>query len=368
MLKINGLLSINFSKRPPYTTTSLRWIGFSLIFSVFIIVAFIDSIHYFVFSSMSKFTKPAKLIQFMVYLAMTIMCVAKSIFGYLIQRWNQPKLMSLINEAQDLSHQIIDLCGNTITTCMSDTSSALFKAKVIATILQLITILSSLYVIYVNDLSYKLVVLIYSHWVGTMFSCMYFCGIFVIWQFYLTLNEKLRSSMDEVRLLVLRSQTHRMPMQKFCDLSDIIDRLARLYTSSMMFTEHVNDFFTVSIFVSLSYAFAVVLSQLFYIYGMLAKIAMNQPANAIDALKDGSFALYYMLDIYFVVAVSHAVIQEAGQSGKILYIWAVNIDDRLKQSVSTYILSFVLNLMHFFFISSESSRKHALTYCDTIGK
>lgn len=288
---------------------------------------------------MSKFTKPAKLIQFMVYLAMTIMCVAKSIFGYLIQRWNQSQLMSLINEAQDLSHHIIDLCGNTITACMSESSNALFKAKVIATITQFLTILSSLYVIYVNELSYKLVVLIYSHWVGTMLSCMYFCGVFLIWQFYLTLNEKLRSCMDEVRMLDLRSQTLRM--QKYCDLSDIVDRLANLYTRSMIFAEHVNDFFAVSIFVSLSYAFAVVLSQLFYIYGILARIIMNEPTNAIDALEDGSFALYYMLDIYFVVAVSHAVIQEAGQSGKLLFTFTVNMDDRLNQSVS--ILIFVAN-------------------------
>lgn len=337
MLKINGLLAVNFSHRPPFTTTSLRWIGFSLIFTIFIIAAFIDSVLHFVFSSMSKFNKPTKLIQFMVYLAMTILCVAKSIFGYLIQRWNHAKLLSLINEAHDLSHQITDLCGCTITTSISSSSTALFKAKVISTILQLITILSALYVIYVNNLSYKLVVLIYSHWVGTMLSCMYFCGAFVIWQFYLTLNEKLRSCMDEAHLLVL--QTRHVPEQKLCDLSDIIDRLARLYTRSLMFTEHVNDFFAVSIFVSLSYAFAVVLSQLFYIYGMLAKIAMDQPTNAIDALKDGSFALYYILDIYFVVAVSHAVVQEAGKCGKLLYIWAVNIDKRLNQSVS------VINLL-----------------------
>lgn len=351
MLKINGLLSIQFSEQPPYTTGSLRWICFSIIFTVFIIVAFIDSVHYFVFSSMSKFDKPTKLIQFMVYLAMTIMCVVKSIFGYLIQRWNQPKLMSLINEAQELNHQIIDLCGNTITGCTSYSSSTLFKAKVIATITQLLTILCALYVIYVNELSYKLVVLIYSHWVGTMLSCMYFCGVFVILQFYLTLNGKLRTCMDELRLLVFRSQTHRMPIQKFCDLRDMIDRLAHLYARSITLTEHVNDFFAVSIFVSLSYAFAVVLSQLFYIYGMLAKIVMDQPANAIDALKDGSFALYYMLDIYFVVAVSHAVIQEAGQSGKLLYTWAIDIDEHLNHSVSTkfcdeFIANFLIHLTH----------------------
>lgn len=62
---------------------------------------------------------------------------------------------------------------------------------------------------------------------------------------------------------------------------------------------------------------------------------MDQPASAIDALKDGSFALYYMLDIYFVVAVSHAVMQEAGQSGRLLYTRAIKIDDRLNHSVSS---------------------------------
>lgn len=333
LFDVNGLVPFKLSMQKPNISPSTPLQIYSFIFTVLICYNFggmATSVDMFI----SKEAIGQRRTHFHVTMGLIIVSVEKSIFGYVFQQWSKHRLIGIIDEAFEISQHICATCDDTLASgCISIKSMKMFKAKVTATLLQTVILVCTGYQLQRKSFSFRLQVIMFSHWVGTMMSSMFFCGMFVVWQFYLTLNRKLKICINGVEL-VGQSQAHQMRMQMFCDLSDVIDRLASLYDRCLVFTKRVNSYFTLSVFVALAHAFVMVLSQLYFIYQTMAKIAIGLPDQWSVLLMQLGFISFYIIEIYFMVCVSNAVIEEGRVTGAILCSMVKGIDQRLNRSVS----------------------------------
>lgn len=337
LLKINGLLSFNFYNYPPHTSPSFLWNLYSIVYTVFICIAFANSISEYVLVPLNEQLEAVTYTKASIYIVFTmivVVSVEKSNFFYVYQYRNRKKLVKLINDGFELRQRICALCpDDTLLVNGSTKSIIMFKAKLFGGVIQLlICIFGNLAV---KQQQYKLE-WIYSHLVGTFISTSFFCSVFVLWQFYLILNRKLRRCMDDVKIEATSTLSSQMRMQRYCTLSDDIDRLANLYDRCLKFTAQVNGYFSAPLFLTISYAFAVILTQLFFIYGNLVQIVVNQPIDWCEIAKDFWFAVFYIMEVYFIIGVSNELINEGRLAGTMLYSSVRNIDDRLNRSVSKY--------------------------------
>lgn len=326
-----------------HISTSMPLQIYSLMFTILICITF-GSMATTADIFMTKEAIGRKKTHFHVTMILIMVTVQKSIFGYVFQYWSNHKLIGIVNEAFEVSQHISRLCDDALNTgCTSIKSMKVLKAKVTATLLQAAIIVSTGYQLQKKSFSYKMQVIIFSHWVVAMMSSMFFCGMFVVWQFYLTLNRKLKICLTGVEL-VGQSKANQMRMQMFCDLSDIIDRLATLYERCLVFAKRVNDFFTISVFVALVHAFEIELAQMYFIYQSMAKLAIGQPLQSSVIFREFAFFGFYLIEIYFIVSISNAVIEEGRITGTLLCSVVKGIDERLNRSVSKYLEIFLLRI------------------------
>lgn len=333
LMKLNGLLPFNINIIPPHTTLSFLWNLYSIVYTVVICVAFVNSISEYVLVSLDEQLQTAdtKASIYIVFTMIVVVSVEKSNFFYVYQYLNRKKLVKLIIEGFELRQHICSLCAVDTLVAGSAKSLIMFKSKLFGTIVQLI--ICFLGNLVAKQEQYKLE-WIYSHLVGTIISTSFFCSAFIVWQFYIILNRKLRLCMDDVRREASSSLSKKIRMQKFCELSDEIDRLAQLYDRCLVFNKQVNGYFSAPLFLTVSYAFAVILTQLFFMYGNLAQIMVNLPIDWIAMAKDFGFAVFYIMEMYFIVSVSNELIIEGRLTGTMLYSSVLNIDDRVNRSVS----------------------------------
>lgn len=272
----------------------------------------------------------SKQTQYIVYASLIVISAEKSNFIYILQYWNRNQLSRLINEGFDLHRHLCTMCKGYELPAKY---KMMLKTKLLAVCLQTAIIISVTFSF--ESITYNVLVLLYSNWTSLLMSSTIFCGLFVIWQFYLMLNHKLKQCMAEVKEVSTMGKAQQMRMQRFCDLSDDIDRLGCLHARCLTLTEQMNQFFSATLFVTLFYAFVVTLSQLFFIYGMIARKVMGLNVDTMNDMYSSCLrTLFYTLEIYFIVSVSNEVINEGRKPGLMLFFSAEDIDDRLSRSVS----------------------------------
>lgn len=272
----------------------------------------------------------SKLTLYVVSFILILLSAGKSNILYMSQFWYRHQIMRLINEGFELRNHILKMCKD-VAIRLPAKSKAMLRAKVPATYLQLAFLNTTFFSL--KTVTYNIVLRIYNQWISILMASTIFCGIFIIWLFYLMLNQKLIRCMAEVKM-VSSSKPIQTRMQRFCDLSDEIDRLACLYSRCLVFTEHLNQYFSAALFTIISYAFAVILFELFVIYGMLARLVMGVSSDTNEIYISGAIVLFYAVDIFFIVRVSNELSNAGLQPGMILYSFGNDIDDRLDQSVS----------------------------------
>lgn len=331
-LKFNGIVNFNLSMRPPYATPSRLWNVYSFIFTVYMSLDFYIGIIFYLDIFIPKDIIPldSKQILFTISAILIVLSAESSIFLYFLQYWKRHKLLRLINDGFELHNHILYQCMDDAVR-LSAKSKAILIWKLLATFSQFVFIEAIVFSL--KTFSYNLWIIAYSYYVGLMMSSTFFCASFVVWQFFLMLNQKLKRCMAEVKI-VTSSKTCQMRMQRFCVLSDQIDRLACLYARCLEFTEQMNKYFSATLLVIIAYAFAVILSQLFFIYGMIARLVMGTSTDSSAIFTCGAVVLFYTVDIYFVVSISNEVINAGRQPGTMLYSLGNDIDDRLNRSVS----------------------------------
>lgn len=332
MLKLNGMVCFNLSMRPPYATPSRLCNVFSFICTFYVSLELYSSflLDLDVFLPKEIIPLDSKRTLYIVSSILIVLSAEKSSFIYILQYWNRHNLIRLVIEGFQLHSHILIICKD-VAISLPATTKAMLKAKVPATFLQLAFIDTLMFNYSPN---YNIMILFFSHWISVLMSSTVFCAIFIIWQFYLILNEKLMLCMAEVKILTSSKASSQMRMQRFCDLSDEIDRLACLYARCLVFTEQMNKYLSVALFMILAYAFATILSQLFFIYGMIARLVTGVSSDTSDIYTCGAVILFYSVDIYFIVSVSNKLINAGRQPGMMLYSLGDDIDIRLNRSVS----------------------------------
>lgn len=333
-LKWNGMVCFNLSTRPPHATQSRLLTLYSLIMTVYVSLEFYIGILFFVDVFLLKDIIPidSKPTLYTVSAILIVLSGEKSHFLFILQFWNRKKLMTLINEGFQLHNHILIMCKD-VAIRLPATSKTMLRAKVPATLFQ-IAFLDTYTLSFNKSSNYNILLLVYSHWVSVMMSSTFFCGIFIVWQFYLILNQKLMRCMAEVKTLTSSSKTCQMRMQRFCDLSDEIDRLSCLYARCLVFTEQMNSYFSAALFMIIAYAFAAILSQLFFAYGMIARLVTDVSSDTSEIYACGAVFLFYSVDVYFIVSVSNEVLNAGREPGMMLYSFGDDIDERLNRSVS----------------------------------
>lgn len=329
-LKCNGLLSFNISKRPPHATASRLWNCYSFLFTLYISFQFCFSISCYLYDYMLTAVDSTQT-QFLVYVILLMLSAEKSNFIYILQYLNRNKLSTLVNEGYELHHHICIMCKDVGVPANYNT---MLKAKIFSIFLQVAILISASFAF--DSFDYNALVLLYSHWTVAMMSSTIFSGLFVVWQFYLALNNKLRQCMAKVKAVTASNKIQQMRMQRFCDLSDEIDRLACLYARCSVLTEQMNKYFSVTLFVTIAYTFGIILSQLFFIYSVIAKLVTGISSDTAEMYRCGVIILYYSMDIYFIVSVSGHVANAGRQPGMMLYSMEDDIDARLNRSVSHF--------------------------------
>lgn len=333
-MKLNALLGFNLYMRKPYATASRLWNIYSFLFTIFISLEYYISITFHLNKFFPKDVTIASPTIYIVLVILIVLSAEKANFIYMLQYWNNHKLMRLINEGFELYKHLIVICKDAAIGLPVNAKNIL-SVKVTVTLLQF-AILQAL-IFSIQYVSFNILILFNSHWIGIMMSSTIFCGLFIVRHFYWMLNMNLRRCMSELKMVTTSKACH-MRMQRFCDLSDDIDRLACLYARCLVFTEQMNKYFSVTIFMTIGYAFALILSQLFFIYSTISRI---MTANIVDSSDNylyvgscGSIILFYSVDIYFIVSVSNDISKAGRKPGLMLYSLGEDIDDRLHRSVS----------------------------------
>lgn len=331
-VKYNGMLSFDLSIRPPLAKSSRIWNIYSFIYTIhgslqlFIIVLFYPDVLY----PTDIIPLDSKLTLYVVSFLLILLSAEKSNILYMSQFWYRHEIMRLVNEGFDLHNDILNMCKD-VPRRLPAKSKAMLRAKVPATYMQLAFLNTTFFSL--KTVTFNLGLLIYNQWISILMSSSIFCGIFIIWQFYLMLNQKLLRCMADVKI-VTSSKPSPMRMQRFCDLSDEIDRLACLYSRCLVLTEKLNKYFSVPLFTIIAYSVAVILFELFRIYGMLARLVLGVSSDTDEMHISVAIVLLYGVDIFFIVSVSNELFNAGCQPGMILYSLGNDIDDRLDRSVS----------------------------------
>lgn len=193
------------------------------------------------------------------------------------QIMNRKKYISTINEAYQLEHAIKNLCYKSKNFVLNKKCLYLLNAKIISVIVQVIlTVIAFVsysrfyrgstvaeYVLQVSKTTF-------SNFMAQIFTSIYFCGLLIMLQFYWHLNHRLKSCTKKMEIISM-SNMNKMKMQKYCEISDDIDKISILYCRLTTLTASFNSLFSMPILLTILNdfmfsLFAVILISIFLHY------------------------------------------------------------------------------------------------------
>lgn len=193
-------------------------------------------------------------------------------------------------------------------------------------------------------------------------SCMYATALIVILQLMRCINGPLEHCMRRVQVMQAEAMRlvfdangdgsngtrqrqrcrtrlgHAMRVQAYCDLSDTVDALSVLYGRVVEFVHGMAGVFGVHVLLTLMNAFLTALVQLLFIYVDVRLWAGESPngrgahfnqAFGYDALLFG----FHVLEVAGMVWLTYGVQKEGQRMGLALYEVALDMDERLTESV-----------------------------------
>lgn len=193
-------------------------------------------------------------------------------------------------------------------------------------------------------------------------SCMYATALIVILHLMRCINTPLEQCMQRVR--AMQAETMRrayagkanstrrnalgnaMRVQDYCDLSDRMDALSALYGCVVEFLRAMGDVFAVHVLLTLMNAFLSALLQLLFIYfdiklwGSCGTTLPLPSSSSCDGLHfrdamcyDGLLFGFHGLEVVAIVWLTYGVQKEGQRIGLALYEVALDMDERLTESV-----------------------------------
>lgn len=232
--KANGLLPISISFNPLNARSSFLNVLYSVCYTLILLVCLLCSqANVIAFIGILQNPKETIIVVFLAQVTCSGIRVATI---YIAQLFNHKHLANFINRSIKINDMFMKAKPKKHFIDLKLSKWCL--SKLISMILQVVLILvpSVGFITIITSsenflflLLYFLIIL-YSHMVLILSTGIYFCGMTVIGQFYRNLNSRILMLEKKFILSKSRSNSFYMDMQRFCNLSDELDKLACLYS------------------------------------------------------------------------------------------------------------------------------------------
>lgn len=183
---------------------------------------------------------------------------------FLLQIFQRNKFIFFINEANKIYNHIYEFKNLKIRPFLDKKCSYLLMTKILSVFSQfLITITSLCLSNYRGNIFIEYFIrtlnIFFTDILTIIFSSLYFFAMIVALQFFRHLNKKLIETMKMIREISTNEKS-KMKMQQYCNMSDVLDKLANLYGRISFFVENINGLFSLSILLTILNAFVLSLS------------------------------------------------------------------------------------------------------------
>lgn len=261
VLTLSGLSSFKFSFHKPQAKTSLWSLAYSSAYTICIICLFAYGQIYNYFTVIShNFTD----LIFVIILLMGFLSnICRIILVYVMQIWKRNIFIKIINDAYKIWIQMIELCQLSKNKFFDHKCTYLLWSKYYSIFIQLLIIGYCLFIYFVTTIQKNLdslnkSLLIYMLWFTSISSSVYFFCMLVALQYFRYLNCELIEIMDDIKVAAKANKSNKK-MQMFCDLSDKIDCVARLYEKMYTFTRDINEFYDLQLVFTIIDLFNIIL-------------------------------------------------------------------------------------------------------------
>lgn len=265
--KLNGLIPFTFSLKERRATQSLPSRIYCFTISAALSYFSYVGLHIFISitNDVANQTEHGQL--YFVYFILAILGWLKKSLLSIVDFWQEATMIDLINEAFELDQLIIPLNQSSIQirkliSYVYRRSSSLCLSREITLIMQFNVVVGSfLFVPFMKnaDLSFHLFTRLYFLAIFFLRSTILFCGMLVVFQFFVQLNYRLKIAIETINISSRISKN--MKMQIYCDVSDEIDRLSTLFTRCCKFYEKFNRIFAAQMLITLIYSFSIIVSN-----------------------------------------------------------------------------------------------------------
>lgn len=254
-----GYMPFNFTPtKSPRATKSPLAFAYSTAYSVCLLIL-LTIMFYYETIDVSENNRIKSTLKIVYFISVGIIVVRTALTA-VQQLFNSKVIIQIINEGfhiNELVHRL-QLDKPLPPDSTEDmTGTDLLLAKVVTVLLQLIIVAGTLlskYLWTANNLNYLQWLLFNKHFINIVMGASYFIAMQLALWFYWQLNRYLNVSMMSIRT-VMDQDSIGVKMQQFCDISDEIDRIDRLYDRVTKFVGDVNRLFSLQLLMATITAF-----------------------------------------------------------------------------------------------------------------
>lgn len=267
-LKINGLLPFDIIKTPKWKANpSICSFTYSCL-SALIMIVFVIICQYLVIGRMNF--SLGKFVVTIIFMLEIIIRGIRIVILYTYQLWKCSQLIDVINERFELDR--LWQMAYPINSLYDRNFSMRLYIKGASNLIQLsiCVYLFCEFPMKTDPLRYICFGLIqYTNAILITIASIYYWNMLMILHFYQNLNKKICGIVKESREIYW--ETKQIRMQKFCDISDEIDRIAIFYSRITIHTENVIHFHSFHLMMLMVDIFSSILSQVTLFFLFLAK-------------------------------------------------------------------------------------------------
>lgn len=312
-----GIFPFYCSPRLPFANASFKYrvysIGISIVFSWLTYTSMLTFLSVTLSNDAIKGMRPV----YVVYIFIVSVGFVKVIGLSIISQLNAHQFIRLITEASNLYDHISKLPKTSKEHAASKEfvrhrTCNLLSIRLSTLLVQTIVLLVSIpYVpIFLKvTLTVHMAFRIFIHFLYSIHTTLLFAALFVMWSFYVHLNQRLEICM-KTSADISNNAKIRLKMQKFCDVCDDIDNITRLYEMCRVLTEKFASLFSPQILLSVIHSGGLIITQIFFMYESITKLVLVNQAAAVSVLRSVALSSYYAVEVWIVVAVAGAVTKE----------------------------------------------------------
>ena len=270
--RLLGLAPFKLITKPQLrvTKSSVSYL-YSATFTVIVtLILFVSTIFTLTDIAKTIANKSFKLVVTIAFGLITFSPTVKSIVFLYSHLFKSQLLTTFINEGIGIYYSfakcLIYFRGSSKNTHVFDSKFWLsIKIKIIAIAIQLLFIVGPFasFLTFSNNLIDQLVILciFYSHILQILMSFVYYVSMSVCLQYLRNIKICLQDEMYQIDTVSKVNSKKTMKIQRYCDLSDNIDRYTSLYNRTCTFAKHINDFFNNFLMVTFFYSFGFLICE-----------------------------------------------------------------------------------------------------------